>query len=190
MGGNVSKPAEAPIVSLEEKKELFLKIEQHVNVQLQRLHNSPEGIYSMSPTTKSSEIVKALERLYFAAFSGIPNPDASRWTKRAYYYHSWLHKLNPKDKENADFSTFDGMLDASFSVWEEAEAPWTDGGMEFRGHPARYKHTISLRSALNISRDNFFNFPGCTFGPFFGGKTKALEEFEKDLAATPTVELR
>lgn len=139
----------------------FQKIEAAVNPEIKRL--MPSYDYMGSSRAKAQEIMAALTRLH--AFI---DPQADIVLKP---------KIDPDSVELIDISTIDAMLDAKFSVWETETHPWVEGDMEFDGSPEGYFEKLSLRQALNISRNNIF--PG-HWGPIWG-KAKALENVENAL---------
>lgn len=146
----------------------FIKIESAVCQQLERFSDESDCV--KHPTHKEQEIRDALERLRAAVLykNSSANSEVT-WKK------SSLKCPNIKLSQVAkmDFSTIDFMLDAQIS---ESKSEITPGNKQGAG----YYSQISIRQALNISRNNFFNSPGATWGPLWG-KSLALEQVEKEL---------
>lgn len=162
------------------KKELFLFIEKHVNIQIEQLLLADPNCYSMLPFTKAHEIKCALERLYLAAFANCSFSE--QWTAYNYQECTWEGKLNHADIQNADFSTIDGMLTARFSIKNDVKSGCSLRFWETEPH---FEKKLSLKEALNISRDNIFGgrfgfYALC--GPLFG-QTSTLNDFENSLIA-------
>ncbi|MGK5595453.1 MAG: hypothetical protein ACSNEK_08875, partial [Parachlamydiaceae bacterium] len=106
---------------------------------------------------------------------------ASRW---------YFEKINPDQAKSQNLSTYDAMLDAAFSVWEEEIAPWREGGQEFSGQSAGYYRRLSIRQALNLSRNHLFNIISTfkvEWGPLWG-KTDTLKAIEDRIKRLPVEE--
>jgi hypothetical protein len=153
-------------------RECFNRIDHVAKEQIDSLFASKES----SKLTKGREIWWAVTRLFAATIEKYPQGvDIS--------HQPTAIKINKEQVAKIDLSTIDAMLDAEISIWEDAIAPSREQGMEFDGQRAGYYSKISLRTALNISRNNIFNsIGGSTWGPIWG-KTKTLESVEKALRA-------
>jgi len=152
-------------------RECFNLIDHAAQKQIDRLL-TPKG---SSERSKAQEIMQALKRLFRATIQKYPTGVEIRNRITP------LTHINTEQVAELNLTTVETILDAEISVWECEIAPWTEQGMEFRGRSAGYRKQISLRTALNISRGNIFNFGSGTWGPFWGGKAKALAEVEEEL---------
>lgn len=81
-------------------------------------------------------------------------------------------------------ATLDDMLDACLLVWRDEVASWNEQGMEFNGWAAGFYMQLSLRQALNIAKNNPFNFGDGERGPLLG-KAKALVNVEAAISSPP-----
>ncbi len=125
---------------------------------------------------KSVNIRKALERLFQAVL--VTNPEIENQHKTSSFF---MNKIDKKRVSILNLSTIDEMLDSEFSIWMSEIEPWSIRDEDFNGRREGYYGQISLRTALNISRNNILNhLGGSTWGPLWG-KTKALELVEIEL---------
>ncbi len=98
----------------------------------------------------------------------------------------YFDDIDPDQATSQDLSTYDAMLDAAFRVWETETPSYWQGGERHRGQPAGYYRQLSLRQALNLSRNNFLNFSGglVVWGPLWG-KTDTLKAIEGRVKRLP-----
>ncbi|CUI18148.1 hypothetical protein PNK_p0094 (plasmid) [Candidatus Protochlamydia naegleriophila] len=163
--------------------ECFERIYAAVNKEIDRLtipidrfDPDPKSDRELITRRKCGDIKHALDRLFQATVAKYPDLIIDN-KKRPFL----PDEIDKKQVAIWNLSTIDEMLDAQFSIWETEIEPWTSGDMDFSGREAGYRKQISLRTALNISRNNIFNYMGeSTWGPLWG-KTKALELVEKEL---------
>ncbi len=151
-------------------RECFNLIAGAVQPQIDRLL-IPEG---SSERSKGQKIFAALDRLYLATIQKYP--EGVKVPRR----YTFLTYINNHEVTNLDLDTLDTMLDVRISEWENATEPWSQGDMDFPGRSAGYRRRISLRTALNIARYNFFNSSDGTWGPLWG-KSRALKQVEREL---------
>jgi hypothetical protein len=80
-----------------------------------------------------------------------------------------------------DFSTIESMVCANILQHSPSKEACHFQGHDFAAEPGGFTGRLSLKDALNISRDNLFNAPGLTYGSFFGTPARSKENFDKDV---------
>lgn len=158
---------------------IYAAVEKEINrlaIPTDRLLSTELSDQEIRAMRKTSEIKNALDRLFQAILVKYPDLEIENKKKSCL-----MNEINKKQVAIWNLSTINEMLDAQFSIWESEIEPYTSGDMEFNGRREGYYRQISLRTALNISRNNLFNLiGGSTWGPLWG-KSKALELVEKEL---------
>ncbi len=143
---------------------------------IDRFNPAPKSDHELISRRKCGAITQALDRLFQATVAKYPNLIIDN-QKRPFL----PLEIDKKQVAIWNLTTIDEMLDAQFSIWEGEIEPWTSGDMEFDGREAGYRKQMSLRTALNISRNHLFNYIGeSNWGPLWG-ESKALERVKKEL---------
>lgn len=148
----------------------FIRIEKVAGDEAARLRKE-YGSY------KADHIDRAVDRLYCAVVA--QQPAFKNNHKRQIH----LHKIEENDLASADLSSEESMLDMSIREWDNGTPDYDEQGVRVRGRPEGFRYAVSVREALNISGNNFFNLIGfgdATWGPFWG-KCDALLNVERKL---------
>ncbi len=148
-------------------QEYFNFIDEAVQKEIDRLIAAK----GKQEQAKGVAIMRALDRLYQAVIGKYPQGLEERFT---------LGEIDKKQITQLNLTTISEMLDVEINMWEGGSESWTEEEMECNESQIEYKKQISLRTALNISRNNPFNSTGGMKGPLWG-KSKALEQVEEKL---------
>lgn len=164
--------------SSEERCRFFKSIERVVESHSERLLPDEGGLWSSDGRGKAQKINDALDRLREAViYKNESEIEGSGENIRKLHHSS---DIESSSFVNNSLLTVDAMLDVEIREWKDEIEIWSDSDDYHNGRRAGYKNQISLRRAVNISRDNFFNFPGATWGPLWG-KTSTLEQVEEEI---------
>lgn len=135
---------------------------QHaVSIEIIRLIENPSALY------KVVEIHDALTRIFLTIKRQQPEKYPITHSKNA------LVRINPFESSTIDLSSLQSMLDAKISQWAFSGQPDVEDPIYSFG----FREKLSLREALNISRNNII--PG-NWGPLWG-KTTSLTQVENKL---------
>lgn len=148
-------------------QEYFSFIDEAVQKEIDRLI----GAKGKQEQSKGIEIMRALDRLYQAVIEKYPQGLEERFT---------LGEIDKKQITQLNLITISEMFDVEINMWEDNVEPWIEEEIECNENRAKYKKQISLRTALNISRNNPFNSAGGTWGPLWG-ESQALENVKREL---------
>ncbi|MGK5595454.1 MAG: hypothetical protein ACSNEK_08880 [Parachlamydiaceae bacterium] len=154
--------------SVDPRVTLFVTLESEIQQELDSLKIKKD--FFGCTKEKIIQVESAIKRLGQAiAYQCVLSEDHPI-SKRLY-----AEKINLDEAMSADLSTFDELLDARFSVWEDD----AEREQKSRGFPEGYIIRPSLRQALNISRNNIFNAltSHASHGPLWG-KTETLKAIE------------
>lgn len=166
---------------------LFGIIDKVVYPHIERLKKAPKDGWIGAGTGKAADISRAMDRLYSALLiqdrlEGVPA--RARIGKGVYF----AHEVNPTQVELTDFSTFESMLQAKFSLWRPGIDPDFSYGQFNDGVPAMWgRSRASIRDALNIPRTGLYAFETPTpydvgdYWTSWFGRTDTLVAVEEEL---------
>ena len=166
---------------------LFGIIDKVVYPHIERLKKAPQDGWIGAGIGKSADISRAMGRLYSALLvqDRLEGVRARVWVGRGVYYAS---EVNPAQVERTDFSTFETMLQAKFSLWRPGVDPDFSYGQFNDGIPAMWGASrASIRDALNIPRTGLYALESPTLsdvGDYWTswfGRTATLVAVEEQL---------
>ena len=187
------------LASSAERWAMFRKIDSVIQPHIERLDKSPKQGWLGSGKGKAANIKIALVRLYFALL--LKDEQEKKWspdlgdywrkvqTEELGRYCCPVWKLNYVEVEQADFSSFEGMLNAKFSGWHNSTPTTYEFGQYYDGKTEGWDGSkrASLSETLNIPRTGLAYSGESTavadsdYWTSWYGKTGTLVAVEKEL---------